>query len=197
MSRKPTGASFATPRVPRKSRSPSAKTCASLSSIPSAVATALSVTPAQATSASSSMSPEQACCPLPPLAGCSPASTSARAVSTRQAMPSPRRPCARSVTTAAPGSLRYWSFSGACSARSSSAFIDHLLCRQVVDAAEAGDEARVARHDLPEREVGELEVDGLLGETRQPGRLQCCIFFLQLESFSAHGEALQRERVGA
>ncbi len=34
-----------------------------------AVATALSVTPAQATSASSSMSPEQASRPLPPVAG--------------------------------------------------------------------------------------------------------------------------------
>ena len=46
----------------------------------SAVATAFNVTPAQATSASSSMSPEQACNPLPPVAGCSPASTSARPV---------------------------------------------------------------------------------------------------------------------
>ena len=54
---------------------------------PMAVATALSVTPAQATSASSSMSPEQASRPLPPVAGCRPAVTSARPVSTLQAMP--------------------------------------------------------------------------------------------------------------
>ena len=49
----------------------------------SAVATAFSVTPAQATSASSSMSPEQALMPLPPVAGCSPASTSALPVCDR------------------------------------------------------------------------------------------------------------------
>ncbi len=78
MSLKPTGASRSTPSVPRKSRSPSARTCAEVSSTPIAVATALSVTPAQATSASSSMSPEQASRPLPPVAGCSPAVTSAR-----------------------------------------------------------------------------------------------------------------------
>src|SRR5258708_39132990 len=35
---------------------------------------------------------------------------------------------------------------------------------QVVDAPEPGDEARVARGDLPEGEVGELEVDRLLGK---------------------------------
>ena len=45
------------------------------------------VTPAQATSASSSMSPEQAWAPVPPVAGWSPASTSALPVSTRQAIP--------------------------------------------------------------------------------------------------------------
>ena len=105
MSRKPTGASLATPRVPRKSRSPSALTCASRTVSPSAVATALSVTPAQATSASSSMSPEQACVPGPPVAGCSPASTSALPVSKRQVTPSPIRPSAFSVTTAASGLL--------------------------------------------------------------------------------------------
>ena len=87
MSLKPTGASRSTPSVPRKSRSPSARRCADVSSTPIAVATALSVTPAQATSASSSMSPEQASRPLPPVAGCRPAVTSARPVSTLQAMP--------------------------------------------------------------------------------------------------------------
>jgi hypothetical protein len=51
-----------------------------------AVATALSVTPAQATSASSSMSPEQSSRPDPPVAGCRPATASARPVSTLQAM---------------------------------------------------------------------------------------------------------------
>ena len=45
ISRKPTGASFATPSVPRKSRSPSAVSFASLKAMPRAVATALSVTP--------------------------------------------------------------------------------------------------------------------------------------------------------
>jgi hypothetical protein len=57
---KPTGASFATPSVPRKSRSPSADTVPDFSGISMAVATAFSVTPAQATSASSSMSPPPA-----------------------------------------------------------------------------------------------------------------------------------------
>ena len=52
----------------------------------SAVATAFNVTPAQATSASSSMSPEQSSSPEPPVAGCSPATASARPVSTLQAM---------------------------------------------------------------------------------------------------------------
>src|SRR6266851_4627822 len=64
MSRKPTGASRLTPSVPRKSRSPSAMTVPPRNSISSAVATARKVTPAQATSASSSMSPEHA----PPVA---------------------------------------------------------------------------------------------------------------------------------
>ena len=45
--------------------------------------------------ASSSMSPEQACMPVPPVAGCNPASTSAREVETLQASPSPEMsPCA-------------------------------------------------------------------------------------------------------
>src|SRR5471032_487534 len=44
---KPTGASLATPSVPRKSKSPSAKTAPDFSGMSSAVATALSVTPAQ------------------------------------------------------------------------------------------------------------------------------------------------------
>ncbi len=39
---------------------------------------------------------------------------------------------------------------------------------KVVDPAEAGDEARVARRDLPEGKIGELEVDRLLGEARKP-----------------------------
>ena len=43
------------------------------------VATERRVTPAQATSAWRSMSPEQASAPLPPVAGCSPAATSAAA----------------------------------------------------------------------------------------------------------------------
>src|SRR5258706_9063942 len=41
-----------------------------------------------------------------------------------------------------------------------------------MDAPEAGDKARVARRDAPEREIGKLEVDGLLGETGKPRVLQ-------------------------
>ena len=52
----------------------------------SAVGDRFSVTPAQATSASSSMSPEQSSSPEPPVAGCRPATASARPVSTLQAM---------------------------------------------------------------------------------------------------------------
>src|SRR5260221_10501051 len=37
-----------------------------------------------------------------------------------------------------------------------------------MNAAEAGDEARVARHDFPEREIGQLEVDRLLGKAGEP-----------------------------
>ena len=71
----------------------------------SAVETAFSVTPAQATSASSSMSPEQSSMPEPPVAGCRPATASARPVSTLQAMFwSSSEPLAFSVISAAPGS---------------------------------------------------------------------------------------------
>ena len=71
----------------------------------SAVDTAFSVTPAQATSASSSMSPEHSSMPEPPVAGCRPATASARPVSTLQAMlVSSSVPLAFSVIIAAPGS---------------------------------------------------------------------------------------------
>jgi hypothetical protein len=102
---KPTGASRSTPSVPRKSRSPSARTVPSISS-PIEVATARIVTPAHATSASSSMSPEQSCEPSPPVAGCRPASASARPVCTEQETPSPSCPDAVNVTSAEPGSER-------------------------------------------------------------------------------------------
>src|SRR5205807_1550127 len=81
---KPTGASLATPSVPRKSRSPSADTAADFRGMSSAVETAFKVTPAHATSASSSMSPEHNSNPVPPVAGCRPAMASARPVSTLQ-----------------------------------------------------------------------------------------------------------------
>ena len=103
---KPTGTSFDRPSVPRKSRSPSAWSEASRNSMPSAEATAFKVTPAQATRASSSMSPEQTLCPLPPVAGCKPATTTALPVSILQLTPLPRRPCARSVKRAASGTAR-------------------------------------------------------------------------------------------
>src|SRR5205823_7129066 len=76
-------ASLSTERVPRKSSSPSACTEPD-TSMPSEVATARIVTPAQATSACSSMSPERAFDPSPTLAGCSPALTSSRPVLTEQ-----------------------------------------------------------------------------------------------------------------
>ena len=75
--------------------------------MPNDVATARSVTPAHATSAWSSMSPEQASEPSPPVAGCRPATASARPVSTEQLMLSvPSSPRARRVIMAASGSSR-------------------------------------------------------------------------------------------
>ena len=65
--------------------------------------TALSVTPAQATSASSSMSPEHSSVPSPPLAGCSPACAIARPVWTEHDTPLPSTPLAESVSRAASG----------------------------------------------------------------------------------------------
>src|ERR1700737_4240899 len=87
---------------------------ASRSSTPNAVATAPNVTPAHATSASSNISPEHALRPLPPVAGCNPASTSALPVSPLQVTFPPNRPLARSVTSAVSGFSRYCSLSGAC-----------------------------------------------------------------------------------
>ena len=69
MALNPTATSLDTPNVPLKSKSPSALTVQSLMSTPIAVDTALSVTPAQATNASRSISPEQASKPSPPVAG--------------------------------------------------------------------------------------------------------------------------------
>lgn len=96
----PTCASLATPNVPRKSRSPSARTTASRITTPIAVATAPRVTPAQATNASSSISPEQAVRPSSPVAGCNPAVTRAFAVCTLHVTPSPSRPSAFNVMRA-------------------------------------------------------------------------------------------------
>src|SRR6185437_1144961 len=63
--------------------------------------------PAQATSASSSMSPEQSAMPSPPVAGWSPASAIARPVSTLQVMLSaPSAPSALRVITAFSGTSR-------------------------------------------------------------------------------------------
>src|SRR4029078_2453417 len=83
-----------------------------------AVATAPSVTPAHATRASSSMSPEHALRPLPPVAGCNPAAVSALPVWTLHVRPSPSVPLAFSVMTAASGAARYFAFRGACSSLS-------------------------------------------------------------------------------
>src|SRR6185312_13203373 len=68
------------------------------------------------TSASRSMSPEQACIPVPPVAGCRPASTRALPVCTEHVTPSPILPSALSVMTALSGCSRYLSLSGACNA---------------------------------------------------------------------------------
>src|SRR3972149_2057821 len=43
---------------------------------------------------------------------------------------------------------------------------------EVPDAPEAGDEARVARQDAPEREIRQFEVDGLFRKTGKPCALQ-------------------------
>src|SRR5919204_357080 len=115
----PTGASLLTPSVPRKSRLPSALTVPPWTGISSEVATARRVTPAQATSACSSMSPEHRSDPSPPEAGCRPAAATAAPVRTEQLMPSSSVPVACSVTSAALASARYRSFSGACRLRSS------------------------------------------------------------------------------
>src|SRR5215472_4518969 len=138
MFRKPTGTSLETPSVPRKSISPSAFKTASLISIPRDVATAPSVTPAQATSASRSMSPEQASWPVPPVAGCSPAVTRALCVSILQLTSSPRRACARSVTRAALGCSRYCSFNGAWIERNSSVFKIIVLSKLIMTPAAGG-----------------------------------------------------------
>src|SRR6185295_12587167 len=69
ISLKPTGTSSETPSVPRRSTSPSAVTNADRRGTSSIVAAARNETPAQATSASSNMSPEQSSCPEPPAIG--------------------------------------------------------------------------------------------------------------------------------
>ena len=150
-STEPTGASLLTPSVPRKSRSPSARTWPAETGIPSAVATARSVTPAQATSACNRRSPEQASSPVPPVAGCRPASTSARPVSTWQLTAvSSSRPDALSVTRARSGAARYSSLSGACRARRSSG------CTFA-----SGDGSRRLRAHPPIAKVGEHPCDSI------------------------------------
>ena len=91
----------------------------SLTSMPRLVATAPSVTPAQATSASSSMSPEHSSVPSPPVAGCRPASAIARPVSTRAGDPLAERAVGlQRDQRLAPGRPCSGSFSGAWSALS-------------------------------------------------------------------------------
>jgi hypothetical protein len=92
-----------------------------------AVATELKVTPAQATNASRSKSPEQAKCPLPPEAGCNPASINALPVYTLHEMPSPILPWAFKITVADSGSFRYFVFNGACMSLKSSDFISLFI----------------------------------------------------------------------
>src|SRR5258708_10837993 len=54
----------------------------------------------------------------------------------------------------------------------SSACILQRVGRQVVNAPEAGDEARVARRNAPEGEIGQLEVDRLLRGPAYPRDFQ-------------------------
>ncbi len=79
----PTATSLASPSVPRKSPSPSATTCARPKADAHRRRDDVDVTPAQATSDSSSRSPEQASVPLPPAFSCRPASYCANPVSMR------------------------------------------------------------------------------------------------------------------
>src|SRR5688572_33357664 len=96
-----------------------------------AVATAFNVTPAQAASASKSISPEHADNPSPPVAGCNPASTIALPVSILQVTPSPSFDFAFSVIRAASGSDLYLFFRGSCNAFSSFEFITYLEFDQI------------------------------------------------------------------
>src|SRR5260221_8372573 len=121
---KPTGASFETASVPRKSMSPSARTSPARTFSAMAFATAPSVTPAQPTSAWSSMSPEHASWPEPPVAGCRPATVGDGLVSTMAVTESvSSRARALRISCAALGSSLYFAFSGAWRARSSSPVI--------------------------------------------------------------------------
>jgi hypothetical protein len=88
--------------------------------LPMAVATALIVTPAQATSASSNMSAEHAMLPSPPVAGCRPAFVSPPQERRWQATSSSSSvAAAQAGVRAVSGCSRYCFFSGACSVRSS------------------------------------------------------------------------------
>src|SRR5690606_39919082 len=76
--------------------------------------------------------PEHTCDPSPPVAGWRPASTSARPVSTLQAMPAPSSPSARSATTASSGCSWYLFYSGDCRALSSSGLISIEVLQGVI-----------------------------------------------------------------
>src|SRR5262245_61773135 len=68
--------------------------------------------------------------------------------------------------------------------------------RKIVDAAETGDEARIARRDAPERKIGQLEVDRLLRKALEPRVLERRVA-LQVLRLAANGHARERERIGA
>src|SRR5438094_4333937 len=109
---KPTGMS-GVPSVPRRSRSPSTLTDMDMFARPMLAATIWQVSWAQAASAPSRRSPEQAADPGPPTPGWASASYSARPMSTEQLIaPSSEAPVARSVMPAALGSSRYLSLIG-------------------------------------------------------------------------------------
>src|SRR5271156_2019677 len=118
----PTGTSLEIPSVPRRSKSPSTVTSIRSVGMLIAAATIWQVICAQAASAPSSKSPEQAPAPAPPTPLCASAWWIARPISTEQAIGAPVcAPFARIVIREALGSARYCSFSGFCKDRRSMA----------------------------------------------------------------------------
>src|SRR6185369_2405974 len=78
--------------------------------------------------------------------------------------------------------------------------IHQLPSRKVGDAPEACDEACFARHDPPEREVRQLEVDRLLREAVQPRALQVLertSLIGKLQRLPSYGDPHEGKGIGA